>query len=86
MDGVMVPGTAQIRKIGAQYSSEELMKICAEMASGGYEKKLFSILSRVYAEKKGFHKEDFLGIDEYVAAILESDMPAELKMQTFTCF
>ena len=41
MDGVMVPGTAQIRKIGAQYSSEELMKLCAEMASGGYEKKLF---------------------------------------------
>ena len=86
MDGVMIPGTAQIRKIGAQCSSEELMKICAEMASGGYEKKLFSILSRVYAKKKGFHKEDFLGIDEYVATILDSDMPAELKMQTFTSF
>ena len=86
MDGVTIPGTAQIRKIGAALEPMELLKLCAELAGAGLDKKLFSVLSRVYTEHKGFKKTFAAGMEEYVSVILSSNVAPELKMQTFTSF
>lgn len=82
----MVPGTAQIRKITSYMSSMELLEMAAHLAEGGYDKKLFSVLSRVFTEKKGFDHILEDGMQEKVQRILSSDVPAELKMQAFTSF
>ena len=80
----MVPGTAQIRKIAGYMSSMELLEMAAHLAEGGYDKKLFSVLSRVFTEKKGFDHILEDGMQEKVQRILSADVPAELKMQAFT--
>ena len=82
----MVPGTAQIRKIAGYMSSMELLEMAAHLAEGGYDKKLFSVLSRVFTEKKGFDHILQDGMKEKVQRILSADVPAELKMQEFTSF
>lgn len=81
-----IPGTAQIRKITSYMDRMELLQLAAKLASNGYEKKLWSVLSRVYSEKKGFQGVYEDGIEEPLERILSSDMPAELKLQTFTSF
>ncbi len=81
-----IPGTAQIRKITSYMDRMELLQLAAKLAEGGYEKKLWSVLSRVYSEKKGFQFVYEDGIEEPVKRILSSDVPAELKLQTFTSF
>ncbi len=81
-----IPGTAQIRKITSYMDRMELLQLAAKLAEGGYEKKLWSVLSRVYSEKKGFQGVYEDGIEEPVKRILSSDVPAELKLQTFTSF
>lgn len=81
-----IPGTAQIRKITSYMDRMELLQLCGNLAAEGYEKKLWSVLSRVYSEKRGFQGEYEEGMTEPVERILRSDMPAELKLQTFTSF
>ena len=82
----MVPGTAQIRRITGYMSSMELLEMAAHLAEGGYDKKLFGVLSRVFTEKKGFDHILEDGMQEKVQRILSADIPAELKMQVFTSF
>ncbi len=81
-----IPGTAQIRKITSYMDSMELLELAAKLAEDGYEKKLWSVLSRVYSEKKGFQGVYEDGIDKPLERILSSNVPAELKLQTFTSF
>ncbi len=81
-----IPGTAQIRRITANLDSKELLETAAALAAGGYDKKLFSVLSRVYTEKKGFGYAQEEGMKEQVETILSAEIPPELKMQTFTSF
>ena len=81
-----IPGTAAIRKLGAQLSNTELLALSAKLASEGLSKKLWSVLSRVYADKKSFEYAYEDGMDEPVKTILNSSVPAELKLQTFTSF
>lgn len=81
-----IPGTAQIRKITSYMDRMELLKLAAKLAEDGYEKKLWSVLSRVYSEKKGFQGVYEDGIEEPLERILSSGVPAELKLQTFTSF
>lgn len=81
-----IPGTAQIRKITSYMDKMELLQLAAKLAENGYEKKLWSVLSRVYSEKKSFQGVYEDGIEEPLERILSSDMPAELKLQTFTSF
>ena len=81
-----VPGTAQIRKIASVQSPMELLQTAEHLASGGYDKKLFSVLSRVFTEHKGFHGEEQEGMRALVHGIVNSSVPSELKMQTFTSF
>ena len=82
----LVPGTYQIRKITSRQSTMELLATAEHLASGGYDKKLFGVLSRVYTEHKGFHYEMQEGMEALLQSIIMSDMPSELKMQTFTSF
>lgn len=81
-----IPGTAQIRKITSYMDRMELLQLAAKLAEDGYEKKLWSVLSRVYSEKKGFQGVYEDGIEEPLERILSSGVPAELKLQTFTSF
>lgn len=86
-----IPGTAQIRKLGTILSSMELLELSAKLAEGGYDKKLFSLLSRVYGDKKHFTGKVEAEIienemKEKVQRIIASNIPTELKMQTFTSF
>ena len=81
-----IPGTARIRKIASHMDRMELLQLAANLAEEGYDKKLWSVLSRVYSDKKGFRGTYEEGMDEPVNRILASDMPAELKLQTFTSF
>lgn len=81
-----IPGTAQIRKITSYMDKMELLQLASKLAESGYEKKLWSVLSRVYSEKKGFQDIYEDGIEGPLERILSSDMPAELKLQTFTSF
>lgn len=84
-----VIGTAQLRKVTAVYSTIELLKLAAELTENGHDKKLWSLLSRVYQDKKGFTEETFSDTDEvkkYIAVIMNSDMPSEYKMQLYTSF
>ena len=83
---IRIPGTAQIRKITVHLSPMELLETAAVLAEGGYDRKLFSVLSRVYMEKKGFGKKYEEGMDDPVRRIIASSVPAELKMQSFTSF
>ncbi len=85
-DEIRIPGTAQIRRITVNLSPMELLETSAVLAEGGYDRKLFSVLSRVYMEKKGFQKKLEDGMAEKVNRILSSSVPAELKLQTFTSF
>lgn len=81
-----IPGTAKIRKIGSIMTSMELLKLAETLAKEGLYKKLWSVLSRVYQDKKGFDKvydEEMRGL---VENILASGAPSELKLQTFTSF
>ena len=82
----MVPGTYQIRKIASRLTPIELLKVAEHLAAEGYDKKLFSLLSRVYTENKGFANKDQEGIKELIGKIAASSMPAELKMQAYTSF
>ena len=82
----LIPGTAQIRKISMALSSVELLLLCKRLASEGLDKKLWSVLSRVYEDHKGFNGSYDEAMDECVPAILESSVPAELKLQLFTSF
>ncbi|MBR5421873.1 MAG: hypothetical protein IK115_12070 [Lachnospiraceae bacterium] len=82
----LVPGTYQIRKITSRKNSMELLATAEHLAAGGYDKKLFGVLSRVFTEHKGFHYEDREGMEELVNSIMASSVPSELKMQTFTSF
>ncbi|MCQ2520818.1 MAG: hypothetical protein MJ105_00430 [Lachnospiraceae bacterium] len=84
MDGI--PGTAQIRKIATKLSPQELLELSAKLAKEGYDKKLFAVLSRTYEERKGFSFAPVSGIETLLNDIIESQMPAELKMQCFTSF
>lgn len=81
-----IPGTAQIRKLGTLLTAMELLELSAKLAEEGYEKKLFSLLSRVYSDKKHFDEQYQEGMEVFVNKILTSAMPSELKMQTFTSF
>ena len=85
-----IPGTAQIRKIGSYMSSMELLELSAKLAMMGLDKKLWSVLSRVYEDKKSFNYEiedSFIqDAHKYVDVIVSSSVPAELKIQTFTSF
>lgn len=83
---LQIPGTAQIRRIASQQSPMELLMTAEHLASGGYPKKLFSVLSRVFTEHKGFHGEEQEGMRALVHGIMNSQVPSELKMQTFTSF
>lgn len=82
----MVPGTYQIRKIASRLTPIELLKIAEHLATEGYDKKLFSLLSRVYTEHKGFAYKDQEGVKELIGNIATSDVPTELKMQAYTSF
>ncbi|HOO79456.1 MAG TPA: hypothetical protein PLQ04_03620 [Lachnospiraceae bacterium] len=81
-----VPGTAQIRKLTSYMSTMELLETAAKMATEGYDKKLFSILSRVYTEKKSFQGAYEAQMEPYVLMIQNSSVPSEYKMQTYTSF
>ena len=83
---IEIPGTAQIRKIGSYMSSMELLSLSARLAKEGFYKKLWSVLSRVFEDKKSFEYKFEEGMKEYVDIIIESEAPAELKIQTFTSF
>ena len=82
----MVPGTYQIRKIASRLTPIELLKIAEHLAAEGYDKKLFSLLSRVYTEHKGFAYKPQEGVKELIDSIGASSMPTELKMQSYTSF
>ncbi len=82
----LVPGTYQIRRIASRLSPIELLKTAEHLASEGYDKKLFSLLSRVYTEHKGFGYEMQDGIKELIDSIAASSVPTELKMQSYTSF
>ncbi len=82
----MVPGTYQIRKIASRLTPIALLEIAEHLATEGYDKKLFSLLSRVYTEHKGFAYKDQEGIKELIGKITASAMPSELKMQAYTSF
>lgn len=81
-----IPGTAQIRKITTYMSSMELLLLCEKMAAEGLSKKLWSVLSRVFEDKKGFEHQEEAGMAEAVASVLSSDIPEVLKLQLFTSF
>lgn len=81
-----IPGTAQIRKICAKMEPMELLRLSVRLAEEKLEKKLWSVLSRVYEEKKGFAGKKEEGMEECVKRILSSEIPAELKLQTYTSF
>ncbi len=82
----LIPGTAQIRKIASHMTPMELLQLSSRLAEEGYEKKLFSVLSRVYTEHKGFEWKEEEGMQEALDKLIASGMPSELKMQTFTSF
>ena len=82
----LVPGTYQIRKITSRLNPMELLATAEHLAAGGYDKKLFGVLSRVFTEHKGFHYEKQEGMEALLQSIMASDVPSELKMQTFTSF
>jgi hypothetical protein len=86
MQDPLVPGTYQIRKITSRLNPMELLATAEHLAAGGYDKKLFGVLSRVFTEHKGFHFEKQEGMEELLQSIMASDVPTELKMQTFTSF
>ena len=81
-----IPGTAAIRKLGGMLTPMELLELSARMAKEGLDKKLWSVLSRVYADKKSFEYSHEDGMDGYVRDILDSKVPAQLKLQTYTSF
>ncbi len=81
-----IPGTAAIRKLGGVLTPMELLQLSARMAKEGLDKKLWSVLSRVYADKKSFEYSHEDGMDVYVRDILESGVPAQLKLQAYTSF
>lgn len=81
-----IPGTAQIRKLGVLLTPMELLELSAKLADGGYDKKLFSVLSRVFGDKKHFGGKFEEGMEEPLQRILDSGIPTELKLQTFTSF
>lgn len=90
-----VIGTAQLRKVTAVSTTMELLKLASELADGGYDKKVWSLLSRVYQDKKAFTDTadttegsycDKENIKQYIDNILASNIPAEYKMQLFTSF
>ena len=82
----LVPGTYQIRRIASRLTPMELLKVAEHLAAGGYDKKLFSLLSRVYTEHKGFNYAHQEGVKELIDSISASPVPSELKMQSFTSF
>lgn len=81
-----IPGTAQIRKISSYMTSMEMLVLCGTLAKEGLDKKLWSVLSRVYSDGKGFEGQYEVGMEEPVNDILASDIPSQLKLQTFTSF
>lgn len=81
-----IPGTAKIRKIGAEMAPIELLELSCVVAKEGLDKKLWSILSRVYVNKKTFDGRYEEHMDEYVKDILNSNVAGELKLQLFTSF
>ena len=81
-----IPGTAQIRKLGSVLSSVELLELCANMADEGLDKKIWSVLSRVYEEKKTLDVPVNDEICANVKRIIDSDIASSLKLQTFTSF
>ena len=80
------PGTAKIRKITTELTSAQLLTLCKDMAVAGEYKKLWSVLSRVYEDKKGFGYSTEEDIAGDVNAIMDTDAPAELKLQLYTSF
>jgi len=83
---IEIPGTARIRKITMEYSSMELLELCSILAKEKLDKKLWSVLSRVHVDKKGFDYNYVEGMDAFVKDILDADIQSELKIQTFTSF
>lgn len=81
-----IPGTARIRKLGLLLQPIELLELCANLAQAGEDKKLWSVLSRVYGDKKHFAGQYQSGMEVFVDKIMNSNVPAELKLQTFTSF
>lgn len=88
-------GTARLRKVTSQNTTMEMLKLASELAKGGYDKKLWSLLSRVYQDKKAFTDTEDVNestycdtekISEYIDVVMKSNMPSEYKMQMFTSF
>ena len=86
IDNKLIPGTAQIRKIAASHTPIELLELSSRLAKEGLDKKLWSVLSRVYEDKKGFGEEYDPKMDAYVSDIIASNVSAELKLQMYTSF
>ena len=88
----LVPGTYQIRKITSRLNPMELLATAEHLAAGGYDKKLFGVLSRVFTEHKGFHYEKQEGMEALLQSIMASagagcgaghGMGEELLTQTY---
>lgn len=84
-----LPGTAQLRKVTSYMSSMELLELAVAYTREGDDKKLWSLLSRVYTDDKGFNDivdGDKMAMRAAVDAIMASPVPAEYKLQLFTSF
>lgn len=81
-----IPGTAKIKRIASELTPIELLEVCARVAKEGLDKKLWSILSRVYENGKSFDYKLEEGMEGYVETVLNSSVSSELKLQLFTSF
>lgn len=95
IDQIEEIGPSRLRKITSQYKTMELLELASEFTKAGYDKKLWSLLSRVYEDKKGFtdteDSEDSTYFDrelalDYINDIVSSSMPSEYILQLFTSF
>ncbi len=86
MEEYEIPGTAQIRKLTATKEASELLCLCGKLAEDGLDKKLWSVLSRVYEDGKYFEGSITEEISKAVEQVVKSDVPACLKLQLYTSF
>lgn len=84
-----LPGTAQLRKVTSYMTGTQLIELASEFARVADDKKLWSLLSRVYADGKILEQisdEDMPRVKGVVDAIMATGMAAEYKLQLFTSF
>lgn len=88
-------GAAKLRKITCGYKTMELLLLASKFAVAGYDKKLWSLLSRVYEDKKGFSDTDDVSDAAYfdkdkapglIDTIVNSSVASEYVLQLFTSF